>query len=128
MAKKIWILEGYITPERMQKSLQDDKDLLEWAKEHGDEEQIETAKKMIAAYEKKMAEHPEGYWLGYVGRIKYGEFCWDAKDTLRWGKKDDMKFRVLKADIINPDKGRWPGNYENGVENPGVLRYLYATL
>lgn len=112
----------------MQESLEMNKALLRNAEEKQDAEAIKVAKEMVAAYERTIAKNPDGYWLGYQGKSDYGTFCRMAKETLRNPYMKDMKFRVIKADLRDPKAKYWLGNYENGIENAGVLRYLYATL
>lgn len=121
--KKIWILEGYITRERMIESVKEAEEMLKnVAPEH-----VETAREMLAAQKKSLAENPEGYWLAYQGRTNYNVFCNDSRQTMRNLKERKMKWRVLKAEISETAK-YWPGQYVNGIENDGVMRYLYATM
>lgn len=125
---KVWILEGFIDAAHMQETLKQNEQMLEWAKETRSPEDVKMAKQMLDAYKKTIAENPDGYWLGYEGKIDYKTFCRMAQETLRWGKENGMRFRVLKADLRDEKAKSWMNNYENGVENAGVLRYLYATL
>lgn len=121
--KKIWILEGYITRERMIESVKEAEETLKnVAPEH-----VETAREMLAAQKKRLAENPEGYWFAYQGRTNYNVFCNDSRQTMRNLKERKMKWRVLKAEISETAK-YWPGQYVNGIENDGVMRYLYATM
>lgn len=120
--KKVWILESFIGEEEMKKSEQDVKDMIAFYE--GDDEAVKTCKELLANVEKKHRENPNGYWLGYQGKTNYKVFCDESRGTMRNLK--DRKFRVLKAEIAD-DADTWSG-YVNGVENDGVLRYLYATL
>ena len=109
----------------MEQSMRDIEAMIAWAKENGDKDYIEAANSMKAAYEKTVSENPDGYWLGYHGKCNYQVFCRDARETVRHMK--DRKWRVLKAEIDDGAK-TWANSYYNGVENSGVLRYLYATM
>lgn len=107
--KKVWILEGFITPELMKQWLDDDKKLLE------------TKKRLRRAIE----QYPDGYWSGYQGNVIYRQFCEVAREMLR-NMKNRMKFRVVTAEI--EDNAKYWTEYRNPVENAEVLRYLMATL
>lgn len=128
MTKKIWILEGFIDADRMQENLQQNRELLETLKEKNDADGIKMAQVLVETWERRIKETPEGFWCGYQGKSDYRTFCRMAQETLRNPYMKDMKYRVLKADLRDAGAKYWPGNYENGIENPGVLRYLYATL
>ena len=121
---KCWILEGFVTREQMERTLADNKALLAKAESENNANHIECAKVLVASAEKRIAESPEGYWLGYQGKSNYKTFCYYAQQTMRHLR--DMKFRVVTAEI--PDDAETWWGYENPVENDGVRRYLYATL
>ena len=122
--KKVWILEGFIGKDQMKQSEDDVKAMGAYFEKNGDVEEAENCKRVLAAVEKKHSENPDGYWLGYQGKTNYKAFCYESKQTMRELK--GRKFRVLKAEIED-DANTWT-HYVNGVENEGVLRYLYATL
>lgn len=120
--KKVWILERFISPEECKKSLDD-----LYAAREANAEKPELAKvcdEMITAYKKRMDANPDGYWLGYDGKIIYRDFCYCAKQTMR--NLAGSKFRVVEGEIEDNAK-YWLG-YKIVKENPGVLRYLYKTL
>lgn len=120
--KKVWILEKFVSIEKMQKSLSE---LLEMRKvNEGNDEAVKTCDEMIDCYKNRMEKNPEGYWLGYQGKIIYRQFCECAHQTMRNLKGE--QFRVVEAEI-NDDAKYWAG-YKIVKENPGVMRYLYATL
>lgn len=123
--KKIWILEGYITRERLEECLEEAKAMK--AKLPENSEHIETANELIRIHENSIEKYPNGYWLGYQGKINYNDFCYEAKRTMKNLKDRKMKWRVLKAEIPE-DAKYWVNQYVNGIENDGVLRYLYATM
>ena len=124
--KKVWILEKFIGPEEMAKTMGDLNELLNIWTAEGNAEYIETMQKVIKANEEKHAANPDGYWSGWQGKTNYRQFCDFALESIRLSKrnKDGAKFRVVKAEI-DDDATTWNG-YRNGIENPGVLRYLYA--
>lgn len=122
--KKVWILESFIGKDQMKQSEDDVKAMVAFYEEKGDQESVETCRKLLESVQKKHSENPDGYWLGYQGKTNYKAFCYESKQTMRNLK--GRKFRVLKAEIED-SADTWSG-YVNGVENEGVLRYLYATL
>ena len=125
--KKVWILERFISKEEMEKSMNELYEIREFWDERDDAEAeaaIKTCDEMIVAYEKRMNANPDGYWLGYQGKIIYRQFCSCAHETMRYFKEG--LFRVVKAEIED-SASQWIG-YKNPVVNDGVLRYLYATL
>ena len=115
--KTVWVLERKVP---VQETVDHIKELREWNDPESD--------RVAAKLEAELAENPDGYWLGYVGRSNYRDWCWDAKDFIRRHKGTEFgkaPLRVVKAQI--PDNSRtWVG-YTNAVVNEGVLRYLYAT-
>lgn len=122
---KIWVLEGFITRERLEEAIEEAKAMRNAIAE--DSEHIEAADMLLSIAKRNLDEHPDGYWLGYQGKLNYKVFCWEAKQTMRNLKDRHMKWRVLKAEL--PDDAKtWVKRYTNGVENDGVLRYLYATM
>lgn len=123
--KKVWILEGLVTPDKTKKSIAE---VEEWKQEMAsldNHDGVEACERTIASLKKKIELFPDGYWLGYQGKTIYSQFCECAKETLK-NMKDKMQFRVVKAEIAD-DAKQWT-NYVNPVENEGVLRYLMATL
>lgn len=129
MAKKIWILERYINSAEMAKALDEFKECAEEAEKEGNAA-VEVFKNAVARYQEKMQQNPDGYWLGDVGRSNYKQFCWDAKESLRfWLKKEGKKaneFRVVEGYIEDGSK-TWVG-YKVAKVNDGVKRYLLATM
>ena len=126
--KKVWILEGWVTRERMEKNAEESERMLRRIVESKPldmfPEEVKVFEELVEFEKKMLAEHPDGYWCGYEGKSNYDLFCQRARNTMRDMK--DMKWRVLKAEISD-DAESW-GGYTNGVENNGVLRYLYATM
>lgn len=129
MAKKVWILERYIDSAEMAKTLEELKEYAEEAEKEGD---VAAAafKDAVVRYQERMQQCPEGYWLGHVGRSNYKQFCWDAKESLRFwlrerGKKAD-ELRVVEGYIEDNSK-TWTG-YTVAKVNDGVKRYLLATM
>lgn len=129
MANKVWILERYINSAEMAKTLEELKGYAEAAEKEND---IATAslKDAVVRYQEKMQQYPEGYWLGHVGRSNYKQFCWDAKECLRFWLKDKGKkadeLRVVEGYTEDNSK-TWIG-YTVAKVNDGVKRYLLATI
>lgn len=129
MAKKVWILERYIDSAEMAKTLDEFKEYAEKAEKEGN---IATAsfKDAVVRYQEKMRQHPEGYWSGHVGRSNYKQFCWDAKESLRFWLREEGKkaneFRVVEG-YIEDNAKLWVG-YKAIKVNDGVKRYLLATM
>lgn len=121
--KKVWILEGFISREKMEEELEDLYTSRDLAKT---EDQIKACDEIMSIHKKTILKHPEGYWVGYQGKSIYHQFCTCAKDTLRNMKDVIKKWRVVEAEI-NDDAQVWVG-YKIVKENPGVMRYLWATL
>lgn len=121
--KTVWVLERFVSVEETEASIVDLKEMLA---EDTDNDTRQATQRAIAKLEARLAEG--GYWLGYVGRSNYKDWCWDAKDFIRRHRGTEFgkaPLRVVKAQI--PDNSRtWVG-YTNAVVNEGVLRYLYAT-
>lgn len=125
--KKVWVLEKWSTRDTVIKALEEnfsicdelDKD------ENSDKENNLKFRKRL---EEKLAiaQDPNftGKWTGMVGRSNYKQFCRDALDDIKWGRKEGYKFRVVYA-WIEDDSDTWIG-YVNPTENEGVLRYLYV--
>lgn len=126
MARKIWILEKFITPEAMEKHVKEMEDLKLHIEETTDDaDTIKTANKMLNDARQTLENNPNGHWTGWAGKLNYKEFCRQAKECINFDPT--AKYRVLKADEIDSNHQFWCGNYTNGIENEGVLRYLYAT-
>ena len=121
--KKVWILERFITKEEMSESLQDIINMRDTAE---DVKLQSTYEEWVKSYVKKMEDHPEGYWLGSVGKSAYKDFCWEAKESLRYWKGKNKNFRVVEGEIKDTDK-YWT-NYTPVKINSGVMKYLFATL
>lgn len=120
--KKVWVLERFIDPQECKKSLDD---LYKMREANADDaERVKTCDEVISCYEKRMTANPDGYWLGYEGKIVYRDFCYCAKRTMR--NLAGSTFRVVEAEIAS-DAKTWLG-YKVVKENAGVLRYLYATM
>ena len=117
---KCWILEGFVTREKMIENIEMIKGL-----EAKDDVQREAKEQVLDANIKRLEENPNGYWLGYQGKTRYYQFCDCAKETLR-NMKDKMTFRVVEAEIDDKSK-TWIG-YKVIKENPGVMKFLMATL
>ena len=120
--KNVWVLERFIDAEEMKATLARVEELLAVAET---EEQVKVVTESIDAYKKRIAENPEGHWLGYEGKCDYKEFCYVAKEFLRRNNFPNAKLRVVKAQVA--DDSKYWTNYKNPVENEKVLRYLYAT-
>lgn len=121
--KKVWILEAFYSREEMKKSYHDILDMLDDAVAKHNIEGIKAAEEMKSAYEKTLANNPDGRWTGFEGKTNYKEFCYCAKAALR--RNPDKKFRVVKAEIEDTAK-YWLG-YVNPEVNEGVYKYLMAT-
>lgn len=121
--KKVWVLERLVPVEETKKSIKDCKAMLETE----DADAKEMAEQVIAKLEQSIKDYPDGYWLGYVGKSNYRDFCMEAKDFMQRHKDDLLKtgVRAVKADIQDGAK-YWVG-YKNGIVNDGVTKYLYAT-
>ena len=125
--KKVWILEQFIDKAGMQKSLQDIREIVEYAKANNanmSDEEAARLDKAVLKYEALIAENPNGYWSGFVGKTNYKAFCWEAKDAML--RNPEMKFRVVSA-LIEDHAKTWT-NYITATENPGVYKYLRATM
>ena len=122
---KIWVLEGFISKEIMEKSLNE---LYEMKANQTDEKLIKACDEAISAYKKRMDKNPDGYWLGYDGKIVYKHFCEEAKGTLRNMKDKKMKWRVVEGELIGETAKYWLNNYKPVKINEGVMKYLWATL
>ena len=129
MAKKVWILERWIDNAEMVRTLEELKEYAEEAEKEGNDA-VAAFKDAVVRYQEKMRKHPEGHWLGQVGRFNYKQFCWDAKESLMfWLRKEGKKvdeFRVVEGYIAD-DAEYWV-NYKVAKVNDGVKRYLLATM
>ena len=122
--KKVWILEKFASHEEMVNHCEENKAMVEMAKNNGmSAEEIASIEEFAANYEKVMNKNPDGRWYGFEGKIKYNDFCYTAKAALR--RNPDGKFRVVEAEI-DDDAKYWIG-YKLVKVNEGVLRYLMAT-
>lgn len=118
--KKVWILEKWVNRNDCEDTLNKFKELL--TKEELKDNK--TYSKVITRFSNYLAD-PEfkGYWVGYVGKSKYSDFCYEAADFIRRHKADNYKLRVVSA-YIEDESTSWSG-YKNPTENEGVLKYLY---
>lgn len=129
--KKVWILEKWLSPEAMERSLNDMKEIadniaMEAELNHSQRSNvIQEMYDSVHKLEMKHSENPDGYWCGWQGKIHYKSFCEYAKQSLRLAKPGD-RFRVIEGMIKDTDE-TWAG-YIPVKENPGVLKYLYATI
>ena len=101
--------------------------LIEYAKANNanmSDEEAARLDKAVLKYEALIAENPNGYWSGFVGKTNYKAFCWEAKDAML--RNPEMKFRVVSA-LIEDHAKTWT-NYITATENPGVYKYLRATM
>ena len=123
--KKVWILEKLYLPEETKKSISDMEKVLEDLPNNpaATEEVINSMKNTIFVLKQKLVDFPEGYWLGFEGKIIYSQFCSVAKAAIN--RNPEVTFRVVTAEIEDNAK-YWPG-YQNLKVNEGVLRYLMAT-
>lgn len=122
--KNVWVLERFISREECQADIDEAYYLLALATTEAEKQACQQA---IDALKKRRAEK-DGYWLGYIGRTNYKNWCWEAKDFIRRHKGTEFgkaPLRVVKAQIED-DATTWL-DYTNAVVNEGVLRYLYAT-
>ena len=119
----VWILERFIPTNETQKHIEE----LWTDYNNADDETKPVIKMVIGKLENKVEMFPKGYWLGYIGKHNYKDFCQESKDFMRRHKNDLLQtgIRVVKANIKNDSK-YWTG-YKNPVVNDGVTRYLYAT-
>ena len=122
--KKVWILEKFASHEEMVKHCEENKAMIEMAKNNGmSAEEIASLEEFAAHYEKVMNENPEGRWYGFEGKIIYRQFCDVAKEAIR--RNPEGKFRVVEGEI--PEDSKYWINYKLVKVNEGVLRYLMAT-
>jgi len=119
--KAVWILEQYATREELEKNVQDALEM----QANAPEEHKQTAADFVAAAQKLLDNNPNGHWYGTEGKIIYREFCEVSKAFIRRHKGDNLKLRVVKAEIA--DEAQYWLGYKNPVENEGVLKYLLAT-
>ena len=122
--KKVWILEKFASHEEMVKQCEENKAMVEMAKNNGaSTEEIASLEKFVANYEKMVNENPEGRWYGFEGKSIYRQFCDVAKAALR--RNPEGKFRVVEGEI--PEDSKYWIGYKLVKVNEGVLRYLMAT-
>lgn len=119
--KAVWILEVLKTPGEWEEALEESKELLE---EDMDERSKEMTLRYIQKLENKIKDFPNGKFEGTIGRSIYSQFTRDAKECIL--RDRERQYRVVKAEI--EDDAKYWIKYQNAVENPGVLKYLYATL
>lgn len=124
--KKVWILEQFVSPETMQKNLDEHIQNLayETKQEYPNTEYVKILNDMIKFYTSKLAENPEGYWLGFEGKTMYKQFCSVAIDAMRRCPNDI--FRVVEGEIED-GANYWIG-YTNVKVNDKVLKYLKTQI
>lgn len=123
--KKVWILEKLYLPEETRKSIIEMEDMLENIRNNPEApaEGISCMENTISTLKQRLADFPEGYWLGFEGKVIYRQFCQVAKAAIN--RNPDCTFQVVSAEIADDAKS-WLG-YQNPIVNEGVLRYLMAT-
>lgn len=123
--KKVWILEKLYLPEETKKSIVEMEEMLENVRNNPEApaEGICCMENTISALKQRLADFPEGYWLGFEGKVIYSQFCQVAKDAIR--RNPGAQFRVVEAQIED-DAKYWLG-YKGVKVNEGVFRYLMAT-
>ena len=128
--KKVWILERLIDKAGMEETINNFREMRDQAAEQGKEDVCKAFDEAIKGLEEKIIENPNGYWLGYVGRTIYKQFCFDAKEELRYLIKNRHEssdsIRVVEGQIEDNAK-EWTG-YKVVKVNDGVKRYLLATM
>ena len=122
--KKVWVLEKFESNEMMVKTLGELEQTFAECVGKLDEKGIKSMVQTIASYKKLIAENPKGMWLGWVGKVKYRQFCEVAKSALRKAPRS-YKFRVIEAEI--DDNTEYWRDYKFVKENDAVLRYLMST-
>lgn len=121
--KKVWILEGFVSREHMEKELGGIVEMISKAKT---KEEVDAVLEMEGMYKKVIEKNPEGHWTAWQGKTNYKQFCDCAKETLRNMRKEKMQWRVIEG-AIEDEASTWVG-YKIVKENNGVMRYLWATL
>lgn len=123
--KKVWILEKLYLPEETKKSIIEMEDMLENIRNNPEApaEGISCMENTISTLKQRLTDFPEGYWLGFEGKVIYRQFCQVAKAAIN--RNPDFTFRVVSAEIADDAKS-WL-RYQNPTVNEGVLRYLMAT-
>lgn len=123
--KKVWILEKLYLPEETKKSIIEMEEALDIIRNNPEApvEGISCMENTISTLKQRLADFPDGYWLGFEGKVIYRQFCQVAKDAIN--RNPDFTFRVVSAEIADDAKS-WMG-YQNPTVNEGVLRYLMAT-
>lgn len=123
--KKVWILEKLYLPEETKKSIIEMEKMLENIRNNPEAttEGINLMEDTISNLKQRLADFPEGYWLGFEGKVIYRQFCQVAKAAIN--RNPDCTFRVVSAEIADDSKF-WLG-YQNPTVNEGVLKYLMAT-
>lgn len=123
--KKVWILEKFASHEEMVKHCEENKAMVEMAKNNGmSAEEIASLEEFAANYEKVMNKNPEGRWYGFEGKVIYRQFCDVARAAIR--RNPEGKFRVAEGEI--PEDSKYWIGYKLVKVNDGVYRYLMATL
>ena len=123
--KRVWILEKLYLPEETKKSIIEMEEALDIIRNNPEApaEGISCMENTISTLKQRLADFPEGYWLGFEGKVIYRQFCQVAKDAIN--RNPDFTFRVVSAEIADDAKS-WL-RYQNPTVNEGVLRYLMAT-
>lgn len=125
---KVWILERFINPEQMQRDLESTIETLEIekAKEEREEAFIAALERIIIKHKKRIKETPEGYWMGWEGKISYNSFKRIAIEAISRDKrqKNNNKFRAVVA-LTKKGEKTWI-NYVNPTVNEAVTKYIYT--
>ena len=123
--KKVWILEKLYLPEETKQSITEMEEMLENLRNNPEApaEGISCMENTISTLKQRLADFPEGYWLGFEGKVIYRQFCQVAKAAIN--RNPGCTFRVVSAEIAD-DAKFWLG-YQNPTVNEGVLKYLMAT-
>lgn len=123
--KKVWILEKLYLPEETKQSITEMEEMLKNLRNNPEApaEGISCMENTIFTLKQRLADFPEGHWLGFEGKVIYKQFCQVAKAAIN--RNPDCTFRVVSAEIAD-DAKFWLG-YQNPTVNEGVLKYLMAT-
>lgn len=121
---KVWVLEKFVSPTEMIKTLIDAIETTEGSRNSRSAEDSRELDENLDYLENKIKENPSGFWSGVEGKLSYKRFCNVAKDTIE--RNPNAKFRVVEAEI--DDKAMSWINYRVVNVNEKVYKYLLATL
>lgn len=119
---KVWILERFVPTEETKNSIEQIKEI---KANTLDVEVIKICEKLLNSHRETLEKHPNGYWLGYVGKHDYSAFCRNAREFMQQSELVKSGVRVVEAQV--EDNARYWAGYKNAVVNEKVTRYLYAT-